>query len=219
MKWVKTIQNIKKYITTKNNTGNVGIYVIYTYITWKLHIGCCWWQDTFTHFNIPETGMQLKIGSTACKFYYFVYVHDMCMKYKHAYTTMHACGPYDKSRESGLSFHPRIWGGNSSCLAYAVSVFIHWDFLSARMQKSAAFSWWQITKNYMFQVTAPSMKWNRVWQFILLMLRRKQVNSLVSLNHPSIHGRKHKQEKNHHYPLCVEQFLPSNPCLRQFPQQ
>lgn len=134
MKWVKTIQNIKKnYITTKNNTGNVGIYVIYTYITWKLHIGCCWWQDTFTHFNIPETGMQLKIGSTACKFYYFVYVHDMCMKYKHACTTMHACRPYDKSRESGLSFHPRIWGGNSGRLAYTVSAFIHWEFLSARM--------------------------------------------------------------------------------------
>lgn len=109
---------------------NVGIYGIHTHITWKLHIGCCWWQDTFTHFNILETGMQLKIGSKACNFYYFVYVHDMCMKYRHACATMHAWRPDDKSRESVLTFQPRTWGGNSGSLAYA---FIHWDFLSARM--------------------------------------------------------------------------------------
>lgn len=111
----------------------MGIYVIYTCITWKLYIGCCWWQDTFTHFNIPETGMQLKTGSIACKFYYFVYVHDMCMKHRHVCVTMHTWRPDDKSRDSVLSFHPRIWGGNSGPLAYTVSAFIHWDFFSAQM--------------------------------------------------------------------------------------
>lgn len=91
-------------------------------------------KTLFIHFNIPETGMQLKVSSTACKFYCFVYIHDMCMKYSHACVSMHVWrSSHDNFQGSVLSLHPGTRGGNAGRLADVLSAFIHRDFLSAWM--------------------------------------------------------------------------------------